>query len=66
MSKVFEVRIHTHTEAFGEDSWDREAETGRILRSIADAMYGGTVPDKAVLKDRNGQVVGGFRLIDQE
>jgi hypothetical protein len=60
--RKFELTMSLDTEAFGEDSWEREAEVGRILRLVAEAMYGGFVPQKAVLRDRNDRTVGAFRF----
>lgn len=56
----FVVEIDLSNAAFGEDAepWEAGVEVARILREVADLMYGGTHPRKHNLFDVNGGNVG--------
>jgi hypothetical protein len=61
--RTFELVIDLSSEAFGDDTWDREMEVARILRAVSEALYGNTVAASfAALKDRNGVVVGTYQF----
>jgi hypothetical protein len=65
--RTFELVIETHTEAFGDDAWDREVEVARILRAVSEALYGNLVESKSArLRDRNKVIVGHYEFKEDE
>lgn len=60
--RKFVVEIDLSNSAFGEgenpEPWEAGMEVARILREVADLMYGGTHPRKHNLFDANGGNVG--------
>lgn len=60
-TRTFELSIDMGTEAFGDDSFDREMEVARILREVSIALSGNYVAaSSAALRDRNGATVGRY------
>lgn len=60
-TRTFELSIEMGTEAFGDDSFDREMEVARILRAVSDSLYGNSVAaSSARLRDRNSAIVGRY------
>jgi hypothetical protein len=60
--RKFVVEIDLTNSAFGEgenpEPWEASMEVARILREVADLMYGGTHPRTHRLFDVNGGFVG--------
>jgi hypothetical protein len=60
--RKFVVEIDLSNSAFGEgenpEPWEVGTEVARILREVADLMYGGVHPRKHRLFDVNGGFVG--------
>lgn len=56
----FAVEIDLSNAAFGEGDqpWEMGMEVARLLREVADLMYGGTHPRTFRLHDVNGNDVG--------
>lgn len=62
-TRTFTLTLSLDSEAFGEDQWDREMEVARILRGVADSMYGNAIAASfAALKDRHGSIVGTYEF----
>lgn len=59
----FTLSVDTDTEAFGDDTWDREMEVARILRQVSMSLYGGAIVGQAAeLRDRHGRTVGKYEF----
>jgi hypothetical protein len=64
-TREFRLQLILSTEAFGDDSFDREMEVARILRAVSDSLYSNAlVSESASLKDRNGQQVGRYDFLE--
>lgn len=61
MAKTFRLTIHTENDAFGSGpaGYERNTETARILRAVADALdRGAEYRHYVTLRDINGNDVG--------
>jgi hypothetical protein len=56
---MFRLKIETDNEAFRQDP---SLEIARILREVADQIYGAVRVPKKKLRDVNGNTVGEYRL----
>jgi hypothetical protein len=64
-TREFRLQLILNTDAFGDDSFDREMEVARILRAVSDSLYSNAlVSESASLKDRNGQQVGRYDFLE--
>lgn len=61
----FRLSLILSSEAFGDDSLDREMEVARILRAVSTSLLTDSVsPSSATLRDRNGQQVGRYDFLE--
>jgi len=62
---MFQMRFDTENEAF--ECGNRESETARILREIADRVERGAASGMFQnVHDLNGNVIGTFKLTDRD
>ena len=64
-TREFRLSLILTSEAFGDDSFEREMEVARILRAVSDSLMGNAVvSNSAMLRDRNGKRVGRYDFLE--